>query len=351
MISDIISNAIEKEFSKQIEYLESKSNKKISDVNIDRLQDDWWVGTSTLEEAETVLSLISRCYRDYGLDINGNKTSISRIVEHPKSEWISEIRLYLYAGGGGLKGRKFEDFLDRTLKIQSNYPNEPVINYVLSIIESNLFGLEDVAALESFLMKSANISPISMENICRIILNIQELGIKISKEQLSNRFNDLFVSNFENQNNYECIWILHLIRGLRKSIKIDSKNIDIENLKGSIMPIMLLDMDHKGLVDGVLPIQEWEREVRPDRILTDWSWLFAYEATRRNWINDPNGVLRTPFFAPLLSKSVCFYDEKRNIARSKNYLKLKANRRKANLSVMLRVMGHLRGLHGVLDST
>ena len=76
--------------------------------DVDRLQDDWKVGVESFQKSEKVLSLITNLYRSYGLDVNGTKTAIDRIVAEPQASWISEIRAFLSAQAWGLAGRPLE---------------------------------------------------------------------------------------------------------------------------------------------------------------------------------------------------------------------------------------------------
>jgi len=72
VIAEIISSRIDDDFA---------ADTDLNNKDIDRLQDDWFIGVSTFEEAEDVLSKIARLYRDYGLEINGSKTSINHILK------------------------------------------------------------------------------------------------------------------------------------------------------------------------------------------------------------------------------------------------------------------------------
>ena len=63
ILAEIISSRIDFDFSTQLGDLPGEV--------VDRLQDDWTVGSATLEKSEKILSVISSCYREYGLEING----------------------------------------------------------------------------------------------------------------------------------------------------------------------------------------------------------------------------------------------------------------------------------------
>jgi len=154
-------------------------------ANVDRLQDDWLVGVSTLEEAERILSKISSIYRDYGLEINGSKTTIEHIMAAKSEDWVSELGSFLSHRPGGPKGARLREFLTLGLRLQAASPTQPVINYVLSVIENNKVVASDARELESFLLKAAVLSPASMERICRLLLDLHHRLKKISLRRVS----------------------------------------------------------------------------------------------------------------------------------------------------------------------
>jgi hypothetical protein len=212
VISEIISSRIDELFKARISNIPTQG--------VDRLQDDWFVGTRSLENAETILSSVTSIYREFGLDINGHKTSIDRIIANSGTSWISEIGAFLSHKSGPIRGGRLKELLSICLRLQTENPNDRVINYALSIIESQRFGYRDVEYLESFLLKSAVISPISMDRICRIFVNLKNDTGKISKKTIYDRFKILAERNLENGNLYEVIWLIYTLRGLKNTFEL-----------------------------------------------------------------------------------------------------------------------------------
>ena len=164
IIAETISSRIDREFSAIINNL-----RKVPGIRrecTDRLQDDWFVGVQRLEDAEFVLSAISEAYREYGLEINGSKTSINRVLETPGSRWIGEIGAFLSHRPGPIRGARLRELLALCLRLQIKFTNEPIITYVLSVVEGNPLANDDVEIVESFLLKAAIVSPIAMDRIC-----------------------------------------------------------------------------------------------------------------------------------------------------------------------------------------
>lgn len=165
ILAEIISARIDSQFR--------KLEPDISPEKVDHLQDDWFVGANTLEKAEHALSSINLTYRDYGLEINGHKTSIGYILAHSGTSWISEIGGFLSHNSKMLSGSRLREFLSLSLRFQAEHPSDAVITYALSVVEGKKYSESDIEVLESFLLKASVQSPVSMDKICRIILNLQ----------------------------------------------------------------------------------------------------------------------------------------------------------------------------------
>jgi hypothetical protein len=310
---------------------------------VDRLQDDWFIGVNTLEKAETVLSTITVVYRDYGLEINGNKTSINHIIASSGTPWVSEIGAFLSHRPGPIRAARLKELLSLSLRLQSEFPNEPVVNYVLSIVEGQQITSGDIEILESFLLKAAVISPISMNHICRIILNLQHKTEKVSRRRVGERFVVLAERNLEKGNIYEVIWLVYTLRGLKISLRSKMISELIEITSSSALALILLDMKSKGLCLSSLPTAEWIGRITKERVKSDWIWLLAYEAIRHGWLPDPSNVMAEPFFRAMASRNVVFYDPKRNVPSSTKIVRMRSRSRRKQFNEMQKIIHLLRG--------
>jgi hypothetical protein len=293
----------------------------LPDHSIDRLQDDWNVGTKTLEQAEDVITCISSIYRVYGLEINGSKTSIEHIVASKRKTWLSEIGSFLSHHNGSLRGARLREFIMMCLRLQSEYQSEPVVSYALSVIERAGMVSPDIREIESFLLKAAVIAPGSMDKICRIILNLQHRTGAISAKRIGRRFSFLAERNLEKGHHFEVIWLLFTLRGLQRPFEAKKLCNLSENASSSAISLLLLDMKQTGMGIGTLPKVEWERQISSASVLQDWSWLLAYEGFRKGWLNDAKGLLKEPFFAAMDENDIVFYDPKRNVPTSRSVVR------------------------------
>ncbi len=337
IIAEVISSRIDTEFQ--------KANNGIGPDRVDRLQDDWFIGAKSLEEAESLLASISAIYRLYGLEINGSKTDIAHILSTKEAAWVSEINSFLSHRSGPLRGVRLRELLKLALRLQSNAPSEPVVGYALSTIEAHHITTADIEAVESFLLKAAVVSPISMNQICRIIISLYRQNGKISRQRVRDRFVELAERNLENGNMYEAIWLIYTIRGLRS--KFDSKRISelSELTSSSALALVLLDMESKSLVVRALPKNAWEAKISRERVQSDWVWLLAYEACRRGWLSDQNIVMGDPLLNVLNKHGVEFYDPSKNVTSSKAYVRRRTKMRRANIQLMNKLLFEWRKVH------
>ncbi|TAK08846.1 MAG: RNA-directed DNA polymerase [Rhizorhabdus sp.] len=336
ILAEVISARIDDDFSKLQE--------RITPQTADRLQDDWFLGLKTFEESESALASIISVYRTYGLEINGSKTSVSRVVAHAEEAWISELGSFLSHRSGPLKGSRLKEFLTLSLRLQVENERSAVTNYALSVLENNPINKDDIDILESFLLKAALISPGSMSRICELLINLGFKTSRISKSRIGSRFIELAERNLANGNTYEVIWQIYTLRGL--NIALNSRNI-CETMKyypSSAIALILLDMESKGLCARRLPKDTWEQNISKEKVRTDWIWLLAYEGIRHGWLRDTSGVMADSLFAPLSKRNIVFYDPRRNVPKTEKTVKIRAASRRKNVERIARFMLDIRGL-------
>ncbi|EKV29959.1 phage-related hypothetical protein [Caenispirillum salinarum AK4] len=287
----------------------------------DRLQDDWFVGLETLEHAERVLASISSAYRGYGLEINGTKTSVERVISSHQLEWKSELSAFLSHRPGTLKGSRLKEFLALSLKLQADNRSESVVGYTISILENRIHRTPDPEEIESFLLKAAVVSPVSMDRICSLLLNIDHHTKRISRKRVGQRFTRLAERALINDNMYELIWLIYSLRGLH--VPLRSKEIcdGISEKCSSVTALLLLDMKKRGLCQRPLPEGDWVEAFRPERVDADWVWLLAYESIRLGWLPDPKNLMDRPFFKAMNSRGVYFFDTTKKVYSTKYELK------------------------------
>ncbi|WP_299719945.1 RNA-directed DNA polymerase [uncultured Tateyamaria sp.] len=319
---------------------------KVTTESIDRLQDDWTIGVGSLEEAEKVLSAVSAMYRGFSLDINGSKTSIDRIASERQSAWISEMGAFLSHRSGTLVGARLREFLELTLILQSQNPSAPVVSYALSVVEGVDIEAGDVPATESFLIKAAVVAPISLDRICRVILDIQNRTKSLSPKRIGQRFVNLTETALEKGRCYEAIWLLYTLRGLKRPVDIRPLFEWVATEPSATVALLLLDMRAKGLCVGKLPIQAWESKISEESVNTDWTWLLAYEGYRHGWLTDHLKLMDKPFFKSMATRDVVFYDPKRNIKTSSSEAGTRRNIRRKNMVEVRKLLSQLRGIEG-----
>jgi hypothetical protein len=92
------------------------------------------------------------------------------------------------------------------------------------------------------------------------------------------------------------------------------------------------------------PAEKWEDEITEQRILSDWSWLAAYEGIRKGWLKDKQGVMAHPFFKAMSDRDVVFYDPRKNVRKSAS---VKRDRNRERREQNFEVLNFLEALRGV----
>ena len=244
IIAEVISSRIERDFAKTQTVFPVTQGRD----NIDRYQDDWYVGVNFLENAERILSSIHEVYRGYGLEINGNKTAVERVIAAPSDHWISEIGAFLSHRPGPIRGVRLRELLSLSLRLQKAFVSDPIINYTLAILEAQRQGSGDVEALKSFLLKAAVISPPSMDRICRMILNLQFRTKEVSRKRIRDRFTQLIDRHIVNGNLYEVIWLIYTLRGLRTPFRSSTISTLVDNANSSALALLLSRLEEQRFI-------------------------------------------------------------------------------------------------------
>ena len=321
IVADIISSRIDDDFKSLMQSASADQGRHkrvlpIRQNQIDRLQDDWFIGTRTLDLAEQALSWISIAYRSYGLEINGAKTSVTRILNQERETWATDLSHYLRSMSGGMSGTTLKGFLDQVIHLQTIHKSSPVVSFAISALESIDVSEADAPMVESFLILGASIAPSHMDRICTALLNLEYATKTVSKNRIRERFVPLAEQHMELGNSFETIWLLYALRGLR--IKFISKKLaDLcEIYQGATIPLVLLDMDQMQVFNSKLNKEAWEKGITKDTIRHDWTWLLGYEAFRHGWLTDKRNLMQEDFFRPLTQRNIVFYDEARNVKKS-----------------------------------
>lgn len=323
IVAEILSTRIEKDYYNHSD--------RTSVKNTTRLQDDWTIGVESLENAEHVLSTISRVYRTYGLDINGNKTSIDHIIAERPRAWISEIQTFL-----SYKSEKFlkklpstwlEEFLDLVLTLQLKNSSDRVVSYALSSLKKENIAPKNIPVMESFLIKSATIAPLSLDRICQAMLDLQSYTNALSNERISERFIRLAEVAIEKEHLFEVMWLLYTLRGLRQCINSKAICDASARVQSATIALILMDMNSKNLISSELPIDEWQSQISEDSILSDWTWLMAYEGIRHGWLSDEHNLMEKPLFKPLDRQKIMFYNPNKKFSASANARKKRVKKR------------------------
>lgn len=161
---------------------------------------------------------------------------------------------------------------------------------------------------------------------------------------MSSRFIELAEHHIENGSLYEVIWLLFTLRGLKKSF--NSKKITelSETVQSSALRLLLLDMDQLGLCIKQLPKSIWEQEISVERCLSDWTWLYAYEAVRKGWLRAKSTFINSSFIKPMYTREIEFYNQRRNVSLSS---KIKSERFKMKKINDLQIEVLLKQLRGI----
>jgi hypothetical protein len=152
--------------------------------------------------------------------------------------------------------------------------------------------------------------------VTQILIEKREQGFSTISNQLGSFIEDVIATGSGVSRVFEVAWALFLAKGL--SIKIDRQVLHkVAHMNSSVCSLLVFDLAHRRLSIGQVDSNLWS-PIYEKAGLDDERWLFVYEATVKGWMkNNPCFVEAHQLFGDMKRKKISFYDEGRNVKRTK----------------------------------
>ncbi|MDI3306537.1 MAG: RNA-directed DNA polymerase [Acetobacteraceae bacterium] len=306
IIADIISNAIEVEFT---------SSAQASSLSADRVQDDWFIACPDMSCAERALSDLQRIYAKYGLEINGSKTNIESVKSFVEAPWLGRVRNLLSNRDlSKIRTSEFQAIASELLFTASQNPKERVLRYFFRSIVNASLPDAVMPALVAFSMQALAVDPRDIDIIGQLLINWRFHKRPLDTGLVAKRIFSLLEDALNKRHDFEAAWCLFICKGL--SIKIDNKNLLdlIARYDGYVIPLLALDLMEREQIAS-LDTTYWESIIdKGDEF--DELWLLRYEALDRGWLKaKKTAPLTWPMYKALKENKIRFYDHKKNVEK------------------------------------
>ncbi len=304
IVAEIILSSIDQELLRRIPAL-----------NGFRHVDDYELCFLSRSEAETTVAALEELLADYELSLNPQKTEIVELPLPLEAPWAAELRTHKVRSASKAQATDINFLFDRAFTLARGYPNASVLSYAISCLRNVTVHPDNWELLQYLLLHCVLVEPGTFLYVTSRLIELSSGGYSLDSGSISRVMNDQIVHHAPRAHGSEVAWAIWTLMRFGISIEPAASNA-VANMEDSIIALLALDANARGLIPGGLNTTRWQSFMTKDELYGD-NWLLAYEAKIKGWLNSVGGgdhVQADLNFAYLQSKGVYFYDPGRTLA-------------------------------------
>ncbi len=274
-----------------------------------RYIDDYYLGFSSLGEAESALTTMQELLNEYELALNPLKTEIIQLPFEFEPLAISEMRSFSFRSTNGGQKSDLIHYFNIAFKSARDMPSESILKYAVSrTYEIDVLKI-NYPIFESFILQCATADSSTLRFVANQLIKYNRKDYALNLDNISEVIKQLALMESSLGHGNEVAYCLWLYLVLKISVPEDvAKNI--MPMRDPFVAILLCDCFDKGLMPYSHDFSIYEDLMTKDELLGDM-WLFVYEMLAREWfppVDRQNPVKQNECFNFLLRSNVLFYD-------------------------------------------
>lgn len=244
-----------------------------------RLVDDIFVGVDSVDEGQTVQSMVREAIYQYELDINENKTEVLKGSYDVEPDWPYNLRTDL---NPFIKSENIElsdglAILDKVLNVANQQNDEGVVKYAIRTLDKVVFWEDNWRVVEPFLVRAAISFPHSLDYVAWVVSSQNIFG-EVDKRQWRTVIEKILQLHGPNGHDFEVCWALWM--ALELNVDVDRELLSpIFERCNSFATILAMDRMKTSGNDSSIPRSKI-REKLGDLPMRGPDWLLAYEGDR-----------------------------------------------------------------------
>lgn len=285
--------------------LDTLIQNKLKSVKTFRFVDDYYLYCDNYADAEKAFKFIQALLTEFQLDINEEKTKISKAPFSFDSRWSIELGTFNIRKTINTQRKDIERFVSLSLQHSEENPKDSVLLFSIQVLKYLELFDENWDTYEALILKIGIVEPRTLPIVTEIlasnITRINKSKVKIIVEKLLNL-------HLPKGHNFEVSWALWMC--IEFGIKIKNKVAEqIFTSNDILSKLIALDMKSKNLINSTVDTNSLLSELTDDSLM-DENWIFTYESIRKGWlIPASNPILNNGYFNILLNKDIFFYNE------------------------------------------
>lgn len=267
--------------------------------------DDYEISCDSLEEAQQILSRLTKELRRFRLRTNAAKTSIQPLPAPTRKDWQHEL---LVSSRGSLKrADAVVAFFDVAFRLAAENPDAAVLNYALGLLfrlprpEDHLGGVLESGITQALLAEPGTAQK-GLSLLSFWIMN----GFGSDRRLLARTIRRIIENHRSSGSTSDVCWALAFC--LEQSLRLDRTAGEmLQSYDDDCIALQALHCHSLGLLSRGFSKQLVDKSLK-DVNMDGEHWLLGYEAVRQGFSKaSQKAVLANPLFNDLLTTGVTFY--------------------------------------------
>ncbi len=285
--------------------MDQQVQSKLKNVQSYRFIDDYYLYCDSYADAEKAFKFIQSLLTEYQLDINEEKTKISKAPFSFDSKWSIELGSFTFRKKANSQLTDIERFVSLSLIYSNENPKDSVLLFSIQVLKYLQLFEENWDTYESLILKIGITEPRTLPVVTEILAsNIS----RISKRKIKKIIERLIDIHLPKGHNYEVAWALWIC--VEFNIKIKNKMAErIFASNDYVSMLVAMDLKSRGLINLTVSTEGLLTELTEESLMNE-NWLFTYESIKKGWlIPTDNPIDKNKYFKILLGNGIYFYRE------------------------------------------
>jgi hypothetical protein len=249
---------------------------------------------------------------NYNLQLHPNKTEIRPLPLLLDNPWRDQLRRYEFGTTDDAKQRSLIGYFDLVFSLKQTHPNDTIVSYAISRLESVSFESWSWATLQLLLLQTMSVEPSALQQVAVVFAKASAEGHTINHKELSRAISLIIQEHAIMAHGSEVAWALWMALSFSCKLEHPAALNALAKMDDSAVALLALDLHKRGFLPG-LDLSYWSTFMTPEALYGP-HWLLAYEARVRNWLGTKGGgdhVAADSAFNFLKTNRVRFYKEVR----------------------------------------
>jgi hypothetical protein len=238
--------------------------------------DDFYIGCTSLSDAEAILASLSSALREYELSLNDEKTEIIEASEFYDDDWAVELDGYLAANATS-RARVIARAFDRTFRYASKNRSDSAVKFLIRLVDKEIAaGLLTFSDVEYDLIRSVVNFPHCVDYALTLLM-VQSTKGDFNKAQWQAALNDELARHAAAGHDHEVCWMLCAMYVANLSVTSPSW---IDEIKNPLCICLCYLLSDSNLLAADLN-KIFVPKIRDAKASANW--MVAHEGIQRGW--------------------------------------------------------------------